>query len=471
MTEHLFTRRCLLAGLVANAVASSLIYAQSTTHPDYKNLRFDEVWNASNRSSHWDDAIKAIPLLPGQPITLTIGGQARWRVESFRAFNLTTQDDDHSQSRLLLSADVQAGNRKSLHGRLFAEMRDAQSYGRSLPGGARPTDADRHDAQNLFADLAYGASFVRYGRQEIALNRERQFGVPDWANTRRGAQGTRAQLVKGSLSLDLIDARPVVVRQTAANHADSTARFRLVAFGSAPGSKAIARGLPAIWQGYWVEQLLSSPVAATRRLTTGGRTVWQWGRPAERAYSMELEGAIQRGHTGDRKLDGWFLVAESQVTWRHSHGAPSLAIGLETASGDRSTTPATLEGFAALYPAAHAHGGFADVFGRTNLRELHLIGTWDPLKSVALRGAAYRFDRIRLDDGVYTKQNALFRAASGSRDRHTGDELDLTGTWKVTRHWRGIFGWSIVTPGAFMSNTPGGAHTEHWGFAGTTFTF
>ena len=461
----------LLAGLTCSVAVSSPTRAQVAARPEYKSLRFDEVWTASHRSPHWDDVIKAMPLWPGKPVTLTVGGQARWRVETFRAFNLTTTDDDHSQSRLLLSADLRAGHLKSLHGRVFAEMRDAQSYGRTLPGAARPSDADRHDAQNLFADLAHGASFVRYGRQEIALNRERQFGVPDWANTRRGAQGTRAMLVVRALSLDLIDARPVVVRQTAANRADSTARFRVVALGSAPGAKALARGLPALWQGYWVEQVLTTSATPTRRLTSGGRTMWQWGLTTRRAYSVELEGAIQKGHTGDQQLDGWFLVAESQVTWRQVRGAPSLALGIETASGDRASTSSRLEGFAALYPAAHAHGGFVDVFGRTNLRELHAIGTWDPVKSVALRAAVYRFDRIQLDDGVYTKQNTLFRASALSRDRHAGNELDVTGTWKATRHWRGIFGASIVTPGAFLLHTAGGAHTEHWAFAGTSFTF
>lgn len=195
-------------------------------------------------TKRWSDALKNMPLAPRWPITLSVGGQARWREESFRAFNVGALDDDHTQSRVALNADLVIGRRAGAFGRVLLEGRDAQSYGRNLPGGARPTDADRADVQNLYVDVGYASSFLRLGRQEIALNRERLFGVPDWANTRRGSQGARLQLVHGRFALEAVDARPMLVRQSAPNRADSTARFRTLSFGSAPGAKPIVAGLP-----------------------------------------------------------------------------------------------------------------------------------------------------------------------------------------------------------------------------------
>lgn len=454
------------------SASSSSATPKAPSKPDYKNLRFDEIWVRSMRTSHWDDLIKAIPIVLGQPVTLTFGGQLRWRGESYRDFNTTTQNDENTQTRLQLLADLQVGIRERWHGRIFAEARDAQSYGRNLPGGARSNDADRHDMQNLFADLAFGASFVRYGRQEIAINRERLFGVPDWSNTRRGLQGARALLTRGAFALEGMDTRPVIVRQSQPNRADSTTRFRTLSFGSATGAAPLATGMPAIWQGYWYEQEVRTPTTLTRRLTTGGRAQWQLGSAASpHGYSFEVEGGSQHGHVSARSADAWFWVAEGQLTWRTLFGAPTIAIGIEEASGENAATSARAEAFFTLYPAAHAHGGYADVIGRANARELHAISTWDPTKALQLRGALYRFDRVRTDDGIYTKQNTIFRAASGSTDRHAADELDLTGIWKATRHVRVTFGGGIVSPGAFLKNTPGGAHTEHWGFAGTSFTF
>ena len=159
------------------------------------------------------------------------------------------------------------------------------------------------------------------------------------------------------------------------------------------------------------------------------------------------------------------------MQWPQRRGAPTLALGVEEASGDNRVTSQTAEVFTALYPAAHAHGGYADVIGRANVREWHAIGTWDPIQAVALRWAWYRFDRLRLDEGIYNKQNVVFRAASGSGERHAADELDVTGTWRASRHWRVIAGAAVVLPGPFMTETPGGANTEKWGFVGTAFTF
>lgn len=408
-----------------------------------------------------------------------MGGQARWREESFRAFNVGALNDDHAQSRVAFNADLLLGRRTAAFARVLIEGRDAQSYGRNLPGGARPTDADRLDVQNLYADVGYASSFLRVGRQEISLNRERLFGVPDWANTRRGSQGARLQLAHGRFAVEAINARPMIVRQSAPNRADSTARFRTLSVGSAAGAAPLARGLPATWQGYWYEQTLrpgtgtGAATSVTRRLTTGGRLMWQGGtaKSASRSRSIEFEGALQRGHAGTRALSGWFWVTEAQMQWKQQHGAPSLAIGVEEASGERSATATRQEAFAVLYPAAHAHGGFADVIGRTNVRELHAIATWDPVAAIRLRSALYRFTRLRTDDGVYTKQNTVFRAASGSVARHAADEFDLTGTWKVLPHWQVIAGGATVLPGRFLKDTPGSARTERWGFVGTTFAF
>ncbi len=437
--------------------------------PDFKNLRFDETWTRANRTGHWDDEVKAIAL--GSNATLTLGGQVRWREEFAKDFNLSSVSDTYAQSRTLLDADLQVGNPKRWHARAYGEFRDAQSYDRDLPGGTRAQDADRADVQNLFVDAAFGRSFVRVGRQEIVAGRERLIGVPDWSNTRRGMQGVRSQFVRGSIALDAMAVRPVVVRLAQGNIGDTTTQLRVLALGNAAGAKPAARGLPAVWQAYVYEQQIDV-ATPTRRITSGGRVAWTLGAAnASRSYTLEAEGARQSGSTGARQLRAWFWTAEAQLQWRRVRGTPTVALGLEEASGDGDSKDARLEAFNTLYAAAHQHGGFADVFGRTNARETHVISTWDPIRKLSLRGAWHRFDRLRLDDGVYNKQNAIMRAASGSRARHAGDEVDLTGTFNATRHLRLIAGHAWVAPGAFMRTTPGGARTERWGFVGTTFTF
>lgn len=419
------------------------------------------------------DRLKNIPLAGAHPVTLSIGGQLRWREEFYRGFNTLDLNDDNSQTRVLLSADVIAGRRAKGYARLFTEVRDDQSYGRTLPGGARPQDADRHDVQTLFVELGRGANSLRIGRQEIALANQRLIGVPDWSNTRRGSQGARLYVTRGRLAVEVADARPLLVRQSAPNRADSTQRFRTLSIGSATGAKPLARGLPALWQAYWYEQAIRPTTGArTYRLTTGGRLQWTWGTVRSTlTRGLEVEAAAQRGTVGTRDIHAWFAVAETQLQWKHARGAPMLAVGVEQASGENPATTGTLEAFNVLYPAAHAHGGYADVIGRTNTRELHGIGTWDPFAPLNLRLALYRFDRVRTDDAAYNKTNTVFRATGTNRERHIADELDLTGTWRLDSHWRVVFGGGVVAPGAFLDETLASSRMERWGFGGVTVVF
>lgn len=443
---------------------------QAAARPDFRSQRFDESWTRAMRTSHWDDRIKAIPLAP--QVTLTFGGQVRAREEFAHAFTFTDVSDTYELSRTLLHADLQAGTPKSLHARVYGEFRDAQAYNRDLPGGTRASDGDRSDVQNLFADVGFARSWVRYGRQEVVMNRERLIGVPDWSNTRRGFQGARAVLVFSHFAFDLLDARPVVVRLNQANLGDSTTRFRVLSFGSAPGAKALATGLPSAWQAYRYDQTISAATSA-HRVTTGGRAQWTFGgaSKASQTYSFDAEGAVQRGSVEARLIRAWFWTTEVQTQWRALRGAPSIAFGVEEASGDRNGADTELQAFNMLYTAAHAHGGYADVFGRANALEKHLISTWDPVKRLNLRGSWHRYDRLTLEDGVYTKQNTVLRAASGSRARHAGDEVDLVGTITATRHLKFIAGQAWILPGAFLRQTPGGARESRWAFLGTTYTF
>lgn len=453
-------RRAVAAGSVL-ALACAPLAAQGTSKPTTKD---------------WADPLKNIALVPQWPLTLTLGGQARWREEFFRGFNTLPLNDDHSQTRLLLVTELAAGKRTGPWGRAFAEYRDAQSYGRTLPGGVRSNDADRADFQTAYVDVGFRASQLRVGRQEIGLARERLFGAPDWSNTRRSSQGARLQITHGRFALEAVDARPIVVRLKLPNLADSTQRFRTLSVGSSAGAKPLVRGLPALWQAYWYEQRVrpvNAPASHAYRLTSGGRVQWQWGtaKTSTVSRSLEFEGARQFGTVGTRDISAGFWIVETQWQWKRAHGAPSVAIGVEEASSERRDTPGTLEVFSVLYPAAHQHGGYADVIGRPNMREVHAISQWQPHASVDLRGAWYHFDRLRLDDGVYTKQNTVFRAAGTSQARHVAEEVDITGTWRATRHLRVIFGGAVVLPGAFLRETLATTETERWGFVGTTYVF
>lgn len=456
------------------AGAASAPAARTTAKvPAYHVLRFEERWSADAAAAVPGGHLKHIPVGPGNRAWLTLGGQLRWRGEDVSHFLSTVggdRTDGHGLARALLSADLWV----TPHARAFVEGRDAYGYGRELPGGRRASDHDRWDVQNLFGELRAGGAragaYVRGGRQEYVLGRDRIVGVADWANVRRGIQGVRAGASLRGVTLDAIDGRPVQVRMGAANAGDSTTTFRAATLGGAAGPVTT-------WQLYLLELAQDSTrfagiSGAHRRVTSGGRAEGRLPSftPAL-ALGWELEGAVQRGRLGAQRVDAWFTVAEVSARLARAPWTPTLAFGADAASGDTEADDGTSNTFHQLFPTAHAHGGYADVVGRQNARERRLVLTLAPTRATSLRAAAHAFGRTSAADAVYGKQGTALRAITPSASGSLGREVDVTGQWQVGRHLRLLGGWAHFEPGAWFRETAGGAHAVDWGFLGTTFTF
>lgn len=437
--------------------------------PDYLPMRFDERWPAARDSVGRDpfDALKHVPLLPGDRAYVTLGGQYRVRGEEVSHFMLGAGDDrsdTYGGVRLLLSADAHAGPV-----RVFGEVRDAVSIQRDLPGGTRPNDEDRWDVQNLFGEVggargrARGA--VRVGRQELAVGRERLVGIADWANSRRAFEGVRATGAVGRLSADAFWARPVQVRQTERNVADTLTTLRGATLGATRGTQAVQLYVLDLDQR---RATLSGVTGTHRRVTTGARAS---GRVLAPWLTYELEGARQLGHLGTHRVRSGFLVSQLTGTAARLPLSPSVNVGYDVGSGDRDSTDRVLGTFHQLFPSPHGMGGVADVFSRLNTREAYVGLGVQPSARTTARVTAHRFDRASLADGAYAKNSALLRAADGGTARALGSEFDLLGTYAVSRHLRLQGGYAHVRPGAFVRAGGELTHAVDWAYLTTTFTF
>jgi hypothetical protein len=251
---------------------------------------------------------------------------------------------------------------------------------------------------------------------------------------------------------------------------DSTTRFRYVALGSPDARASALSPMPAVWQVY-VLQFVGLQGATLRRATYGARTEWRAPAPAGATGTFEVESAVQRGVQGANAIDAWFFASEAQLAWRSAPLRPTVLVGHDRASGDKSGTDATSGAFTALYASAHSHGGIADVLGRGNLAEWRIGATLDLLPAWRLQWISRSFSRLELGDGVYTKQNALFRAAGGSTSREVGAEHDVETTVRLGRHVRLQAGFAAVNPGEFLRMTGAGATPIRFAYGTTTFIF
>ncbi len=454
----------------STAAQSSARAPAPVPDPAYAVSRFEEIWSATP-SPRGERILKHLALRDDGASWLTLAGSVRARESSYGNFLLSdaaAMQDSYAELRTLLSADLWLGRASAPHARLFAEVRDAQGFGRTLPGGVRTNEADRTDWQNLFADIAYGGNGVRYGRQELALGRERLVGVGDWANSRRAFEGVKGMARLQGMRVELFDGRVVAVRTDAPDRPDSTTHFRVVSVATLRDRAASRSLLPSAWQG-WVMRLQSDR-GASSRTTVGARALWKV--PAGSSlFTLELEGASQRGHIRAKAVDAWFSVAEGTVVWKRARWSPSALLGLDVGSGTASDTLHRADAFQPPYATAHGFTGIADVFGRGNLAEARGGFGFEPRRGVQVQGVWRHFTRVRTEDGVYNKSNALLRAAAGSRDRAVGDEGDVTVTWPVGSHLKVQGGAALVLPGSFLRNAAAGAVAERFVFVSTTVTF
>lgn len=408
-------------------------------------------------------------------VAFSIGGQLRIRGEGMSHFlsavGARANDRFYGVARALLHADLQFG----AWGRAFAEVRDAYGHSRDLPGGRRPNDHDRTDVQNLWVELRRGDATssvsARVGRQELLLARERLLGPADWSNVRRTFDAARLTARRGGATVDLIVAHPLALDPKAANAADRATRLEgLVierAFRDAGGLSTHLYLLRLTQDSV----RYAGVVGAHRRLTIGGRFAGRGPSTRGVRTGWELESAHQRGSLGEQKIDAWFAVAEASAQLTRVHGKPTLALGHEAGSGDRDPRDARTGTFHQLFASAHQHGGLLDVIGRPNTQEWRATLTATPHRSLALRGAAHRFARMRAGDAVYGKGGTPLRTAGSSTPSRLGGEFDLTLTWQADRRTKVLAGYGHFAPGPFFRATTGGAHPIDWGFFGTTFSF
>ena len=184
----------------------------------YNNRRFMENWrpclciDKCDRGD-WSDWFKAYPLTRNKAIWVDVGGQIRFRFESFANQAFGAPADPHDAWMLMrarLHADVHLGR----NFRVFAEGIYADQYEeREL--GARPIDRNRGDLLNLFFEAhgegGFGKGGAWIGRRELQTGKQRLVSPLDWANTRRTFQGIGGWWERNFHSVEAWVTNPVVI--------------------------------------------------------------------------------------------------------------------------------------------------------------------------------------------------------------------------------------------------------------------
>lgn len=289
--------------------------------------------------------LRYLPLSDAGKLWLTLGGEARARIEVLHDINFGIGNQpgySTTAGRLLLNADL-----KSQEGaRAFVQIATVDETGRKP--GPRPQDRSAVDLTQAFIDLPIriGTTTVttRIGRQELDLSKNRLVTARDGVTLRRAFEGVHVDFALGDFKIALAKVRPMDLRDQAFDdRADKTEHFTALSV-DVPSRLAGGGALNLF--------LLDRDRHDARYLRAQGR---------ERRYSM---GAHYTGEIADWTVDTQGTWQTGRVSGKpvRAYGAAlsldheleakthtSIGFDLVTASGDKGGTNA-IETFDPTYP-------------------------------------------------------------------------------------------------------------------------
>lgn len=419
-----------LAGALCGLVTACAAWPSAAADPfEPKSVRWEEdyAWLRSPATPPVGlERLKFLPLTADRGAWLSLGGEARQRLDSVDQGQLGLGAADHyetAQTRLYLHADAHLG--PSL--RVFGQLSYADE------GGRRPRDRSFDesgpDVQQLFVDLTPSPALrLRIGRQELPLGDQRLSEVRETYDLRRSFDGIRVDLAAGRSTLTLFEADPVLNAPDAFDdRRQSGETFRGVYL--ATPLQRMAGGLDLFWLGRDRQRsVYTDGVAAERRETFGGRL---HGAPGAFDYNLYLVG--QTGRFGAAPIRAWAGSLDAGWTAQAWPWTPRLGLRLDVASGDARKGDGRTGSFDAPYPNT-SYLSTSSAYWPGNAWSVFPLVSFHPRPTVGFSVGGQVMGRMSDQDGFYySAQNplALVPGDHGVMMK----QVYLRARWQPTRNW------------------------------------
>jgi len=409
-----------------SALVGAAGVAQAAEPPAFKLIRSDETYAylAKTPDRTGLDTLRYIPV--GADAYLTLGGEARVRIDAFDAprFGVAgEQADTYGLVRGLFSADLHLGDRVRAYGEL--------GWHRDIDKTDAPalTDRDGLDAQVAFVEVTPDADRrwrLRLGRQELQFNPTQRFvSVREGPNVRQSFDGLRVTRQTEALRLDAFFVRPITLAPGAFDDRSNRRQDFYGLYAAGRLSKAVSLDVYAL--GLDRDGVRFGTVTGDeRRRSLGARLAGQAG-----ALDFEVEGMIQRGTFAGRKIRAWGGSVGGGYTlaqpWK-----PRLGLRIDAGSGDKDAGDDRLGTFNPLFPK----GAYFNESGLTSWSNLTAIRPslgLSPSKAVALEVSYLDRARMTASDAIYLQPAAVLPGSSASRAKAVGQALQFDASWQATR--------------------------------------
>jgi hypothetical protein len=445
---------CTIATVIvlsALLFASNRVGAQVLRNPEtpYHFLRYDDVPSDQN-SPYWPTdfwaPVKFIPLDIAPGSYINFGGGDRERVEHFSNpfFGLTPRGNTtYDLHRLLFEGDLHLGD-------TFRTFIQFGNHLATAPSTSPPTDVDRLDLQQGFADLRApigqdGSVTFRGGRQEMLFGSARLVDVREGPNVRLSFDGGRAFYQSPDIRVDAFVVRPVVPKPGVFDdHSDPGQAFWGL-YGVMP-----VRAVPGLNADLYYLGLdrrnaaFDSGVANQTVHSLGTRL---WGQAG--AWDYNTEGVFQFGGFGARDIRAWTVASNTGYTIGSLGGQPRLGLQADAASG--GGPGGTLKDFYPLFPK-YAYFTEAQINAPINIIDAFPSVTIQPRRDFAVTAGVDFLWRYSIRDGFYQPPGVPLVPSSANTQRFLGEQYNLHAEWQATAHINVNAVYVHFTPAGFLKS-------------------
>lgn len=371
--------------------------------------------------------IPRLALTSDGSVYLSLGGELRERFEHYSEpfFGLRgVTEDDYLLHRLMLSADLHAGERW----RFFLQLGNHLEAGKEA--ARSPTDVDEFDVQQGFVDLTIpfdtrGLLRLRAGRQEMTYGSGRLVSVREGANIRRSFDGARVTVTAGAATFDAFAVRTVNLKVGALNDDPNWLENFWGLYGVLP-FRALPDGHVDL---YYLglerdDAVFQQGVANEHRSTFGGRL---WGNPG--AWDYNYEAVLQTGSFGNADILAWTVATDTGYTFRSLPFRPRIGLKADIASGDGNPNDNRLTTFNALFPK-QPYFSEASLIAPANLIDLHPSVAFELTEALTVAVDVNWFWKQRTEDAIYAPPGRPLPGTAQSAARYIGSQVNAGLEWR-----------------------------------------
>ncbi len=287
-------------------------------------------------------------------------------------------------------------------------------------GGARANDRNDLDVTQAYLEWRpRPRSFVRFGRQEIALGSGRLLAANDGANVRRQFDGVYGSHAIGDVSLVGVASGLVRVNPGAFDDVASLDRAMVGGGLVHTPDETTINAIYAI-HAKRPEAIFGSPAAPQERFAIGARMVRRW-----ESADLEIEAIAQGGEADGLDVRAWAMAGDTGYRLAFAGGS-SLRFWLKAsaASGDSDPNDQRLGGFDPLFSNPNYAGSFP-IVGPTNVLAFNPGMTFRTAGSMQIGLDVARLHRLESNDSVYAFSGLALPARDMPND-------DIGALWALT---------------------------------------